>query len=188
MRELIFFLEEQSAKEMLDGLLPKLLGENASYRCIHFEGKQHLEKQLERRLRNWRNPDACFVVLRDQDSADCVAVKHRLIDICNAAGKPNTLVRIVCHELESWYLGDLQAVETGLKLSGLSRLQQKSKYRNPDQLSNAKQELKALTKNRYQQILGSREIGRHMSLENNLSQSFNVFVAGIQRLMNQEVC
>lgn len=188
MRELVFFLEEQSAKEMLDGLLPKLLDENTRYRCIYFEGKQNMEKQLGKRLRHWCNPDACFVVLRDQDSADCVEVKQRLTDICHAAGKPNALVRIVCHELESWFLGDLQAVETGLKISGLSKQQGKRKYRNPDQLNNAKQELKALTKNRYQQILGSREIGRCMSMENNRSYSFNVFVAGLQRIMNQEIC
>ncbi len=76
MRELVFFLEEQSAKEMLDGLLPKLLDESTSYRCIHFEGKQDLERQLERRLRNWSNPDADFIVLRDQDSADCTRLRR----------------------------------------------------------------------------------------------------------------
>ena len=186
MRELVFFLEEQAAKEMLDGLLPKLLDESSiSFRCIFFEGKQDLEKQLGKRLRNWRNPETSFVVLRDQDSGDCAAVKQRLIDICRKAKKPDTLVRIVCRELESWYLGDLKAVETGLQCTGLSGQQQKSKFRSPDRLSNAKQELKKLTKNRYQPISGSREIGHHMSLGNNLSASFKVFVAGVQRLVNR---
>lgn len=185
MRDLVFFVEERSAKEMLCGILPRVLKKDTSFRCIHFEGKQDLEKQLGRRLRNWCNPNACFVVLRDQDSADCIDVKHRLIKICQAAGKPNTLIRIVCHELESWYLGDLRAVELGLGMNGLAKLQGKNKFRNPDRLQNPKQELKRLTKNNYQQILGSRVIGTHMSLEDNYSISFNVFITSIIRLQQQ---
>ncbi len=186
MRELVFFLEEPSAKEMLNGLLPKLLDANTRHRCIDFEGKQDLEKQLGKRLRNWCNPNTRFVVLRDQDNANCVAVKQQLTAICEKAGRPHSLVRIVCHELESWYLGDLQAVEAALNLRGLSKKQQKSKFRNPDRLSNAKQELKTLTNNRYQPIAGSREIGPCLSVDNNLSHSFNVFIAGVRRILNQE--
>ena len=48
MRELVFFLEEQSAKEMLDSFLPELLDENTRHRCICFEGKQDLEKTIEK--------------------------------------------------------------------------------------------------------------------------------------------
>ena len=93
------------------------------------------------------------------------------------------MVRIACHELESWYLGDLQAVEKGLNLSGLSEQQQNRKFRNPDRLSNAKQELRKLTKNSYQPISGSREIGTYMSVDNNRSHSFKVFISGVQRLI-----
>ena len=183
MRKLVFFLEEQSAGEMLEKFLPKLLGESTDFQCISFEGKRDLEKQLKRKLQNWKMPNCCFVVMRDQDNEDCIAVKQKLIDICNQAGKPDTLVRIVCRELESWYLGDLSAVEAGLEQTGLARLQNKEKYRNPDVLQNAKQELKKLTKEIYQPIDGSRKIGQHLSLKNNRSRSFNVFVDGVRQLM-----
>ena len=186
MRELVFFLEERSAVEMLNGLLPKLLGKNIRHRCIRFEGKQDMEKQLDRKLRKWKNPNARFVVLRDKDSADCAELKQDLSEMCKQAGRPDALVRIVCHELESWYLGDLKAVETGLQLTGLSRQQQNKKFRNPDSLSNAKQELQNLTGNRYQAIAGSREIGRWMSVDQNRSHSFCVFVAGIRQIIKQE--
>lgn len=185
MREIIFFLEEQSAKEMLQGVLPRVLAD-IPFKCIHFEGKQDLEKQLGRRLRGWGNPDALFVVLRDQDSADCILVKRNLQKICDDAGRPEALLRVVCHELESWYLGDLHAVEMGLNVTGLAKHQQKRKFRAPDRLQNPKQELKKLTKNQYQQILGSREIGRHMKLEGNSSISFNVFISGVTRLIQKE--
>jgi hypothetical protein len=40
---LVFLLEERSAKEMLDGLLPRLFPQPVRYRCIVFEGIQDLE-------------------------------------------------------------------------------------------------------------------------------------------------
>lgn len=42
MTTLVFFLEEASAKEMLHGILPKILPEHVVQRFIVFEGKQEL--------------------------------------------------------------------------------------------------------------------------------------------------
>ncbi len=184
MKNLVFLLEEPSAKAMLKGVLPRLLPENIFSEFIVFEGKQDLEKQVERRLRCWMKPNSYFVVMRDQDSADCSKIKNRLYAKCINAGKPETLVRIACHELESFYLGDLVAVEKGLSLAGLSEKQQKRKYRMPDKLSNPAAELSALTNNKYQKLLGSRAIGSHLSLDrSNRSNSFNVLISGILKLM-----
>ena len=69
MNELVFCLEEESAKAMLEGLLPRLLPNSKFiFRYIPFEGKQDLEKNLERKLRSYQNQAAQFVVIRDQDS------------------------------------------------------------------------------------------------------------------------
>ena len=110
MTTVVFFLEEPSAQEMLQGFLPWLLPAAVSVRYIPFDGKSDLERQLVRKLRGWRMPETRFVVLRDKDSADCIDTKARLVALCQQAGKPETLVRIACHEIESWYLGDLAAV------------------------------------------------------------------------------
>ena len=77
MSEIVFFLEEPSAEAMLEGFLPKVMP-GLNYRCIVFEGKQDLERRLVQRMRGYRVPDAKFVVLRDQDAADCKAVKKTL--------------------------------------------------------------------------------------------------------------
>lgn len=108
---------------MLEGLLPRLPPENITPRYIVFNGKQDLEKRLVHRLRHYLAPDARFVVLRDQDSGDCRLVKKQLIEKCREAGRTDTLVRIACHELESWYLADLAAVESGLEIKGLAARQ-----------------------------------------------------------------
>ena len=110
MTQLVFFLEEPSAREMLQGVLPRLLPVDVETKFVVFEGKQDLEKRLPIRLRAWQRTDARFVVMRDQDSGDCVAIKQQLIQKCREAGKPEALVRIACRELETFYLGDLKAV------------------------------------------------------------------------------
>ncbi|MFO7535739.1 MAG: DUF4276 family protein [Kiritimatiellia bacterium] len=183
MSEFVFLLEEASAEAMLSGLLPRLLTEGTVFRFIVFEGKRDLDNQLERRLRGYRVPGARFVVLRDQDASDCREVKASLLEKCRAAGKANTLVRIACHELESWYLADLSAVERGLEISGLASQQAKKKYRESDGVANAAEELEKVTSHRYQKVGGSRAIGPHLDLNNTRSRSFAVFVEGIRRLL-----
>jgi hypothetical protein len=180
MMELVFFLEERSAKEMLEGFLPKILPASIPYCCIPFNGKQDLEKHLVERMRRYRNPQAQFIILRDKDAGDCNATKQRLLSKCREAGR-EALVRIACHELESWYLADLNAVEKGLGLDNLSSRQNKSKYRDPDSLGSPSNELKLLTNKQYTKGSGSHAIGPHLDPDNTRSRSFAVFVSGVRR-------
>lgn len=186
MSELVFWLEEPSAKAMLEGLIPRI-APGVLFRCFPFEGKQDLERQLEKRLRGYNVPNARFVVLRDQDAEDCLQVKARLSAICKMAGKPATLVRIACRELESWYLADLQAAEHGFGLKKLATKQNVAKYRNPDRLSDAAEEFLRLTGMKYQKIAGSRAIGPHLDPANTRSTSFKHFVLGLYRLLAEPI-
>jgi len=182
MTRIVFFLEERSAQEMLEGLLPRLLPRGAfSFRCISFEGKRSLQKQLPIKLRGWRAPNTLFVVLQDQDNADCHELKHLLAGLCDNAGKPETLIRIVCRELESWYLADLNAVGRGLGIRNLARHQEKAVCRNPDGQQSPTAILKRLTRDKYQKVSGSRAIGPHLDLGNTRSASFRNFITGVRR-------
>jgi len=182
---LVFFLEEASAEALLEVLMPRMVvqKENIFVWYIVFEGKQDLEKKLARKLRGWRLPGSKFIVLRDQDSADCKTVKFKLLELCPEDKKPHTLVRIACHELESWYLGDLDAVEHGLGLSGIAKYQVKKRYRIPDSIQAPADELERLTNRIYQKISGSRAIGEYLNLDNTRSISFNVFITGIKNIL-----
>ena len=186
MRWLVVFTEETSAKVMLESLLPRLLSKDIQFLCVAFEGKQDLEKQLAIKLRGWRIPNTRFIVLRDQDSGDCHDIKKNLEDICNAAKRPEVMIRIACRELESWYLGDLAAVQRALSIDGLSALQTKARYRIPDNIVHPCTELKKVTKNRYQKIGGARAIGQHLSLSNSRSRSFHNFISGVGRITASE--
>ena len=187
MKELVFLLEEESAKAMLESLLPRFLHPEIHLRLISFEGKQDLEKQMVKRLRNFVNPYARFIVLRDQDSApNCITLKARLTERCVQSGQADkTLVRITCTELETYYLADLLAVEQALELTKLSRKQGAAKFRNPDHLSNPSKELTTLTQGKYQKISGSRLIGKFLDPRNERSPSFKNLVKGIRRMEDE---
>lgn len=182
MKTLVVFLEEPSAAALLKVLLPPLLPSGCGLKCITFEGKQDLERNLERKLRSWLMPDTLFLVMRDRDSEDFRIVKKRLVDICCRAGHPHAVVRIACGELESFYLGDLEAVTSAFGCRMPS--DNSAKFRDPDHLNNAADELKRLTGGAYQKISGSREIARFLKTDGtNRSRSFNVLLEGVRRLL-----
>lgn len=182
MKTIVFLLEEPSAKHMLEGLLPRILPEDVSTRFLVFQGKQDLEKNLIGKLRGWQMPESVFIIMRDQDSGNCETVKGNLKELCREAGREDALVRVACRELESFYLGELAAVEKGLELTGIARMQDNSKFRNPDRLGSPAAELERLTKGGYQKVAGSRAIGPHLTPGNNKSRSFQVLVEGILKM------
>lgn len=182
MTELVFLLEEPSARAMLEGLLPRIGVNIAMVRYIVFEGKQDLEKHVAKRIRGYRNPQARFIVIRDQDATnDCVALKKDLHGLCvdPANGRPLT-VRVLCRELETIYIGDLLAVEAGLEVAGISQRQNERRFRNPDMLIKSSKDLHKLTRGAYQKISGSRAIGLRLDVENQRSNSFKVLVSGLR--------
>jgi hypothetical protein len=181
MREIVFLLEEKSMREALNLILPKLLPPEVTFRLIAHEGKSDLEASLPRKLKGWQNPEARFVVVRDQDAADCHILKKHLLELCPETKRHCCLVRIVCRELESWFLGDLNAVSLAFDQPRLASLQTKRKFRNPDLLGNAFHELKQLIAT-YQKVGGARTIAPHLNLRENHSPSFRVFISGVERL------
>jgi hypothetical protein len=183
--DLIFLLEEPSIKNVLEQLLPQVVHPHITYICISYQGKQDLAQSIPRKIKAFQNaPKTKFIIVHDQDSHDCKKLKSELLKICQATGNQNVLIRIVCHELEAWFLGDLAAVEKAydLKPNSLSKQQSKQKYRDPDQLNSAKQELKKLV-NEYYPGTHSKKIAPHLSITNNKSRSFQVFLAGLNRLI-----
>lgn len=185
MKELVFFLEEESAKALLEKLVQRMqpAREPVPCRFVVFEGKQDLQQNLARKIRCYRNPAAHFFVLQDQDRSDCLELKKRLRAICAGAGRPDTKVRIACRELESFYLGDLAAVEKALGTRGLAKRQGREKFRDPDRLQNPANELEHLTSYNYQKVAGSRAIGEHLDLWNSRSKSYLCLVQSIHAVL-----
>jgi len=181
-KRLVFLLEEPSARELLKGLLPRLVGEQVLVHYLVFEGKQDLETQLVRKLQGWQAPDSVFVVLRDQDAADCHAVKERLLELVARSKRGPVLVRVACHQLESWVAGDLAALALALEQPRIAEHARKEKFRNPDLLANPIDDLRQLWPE-YQKVDGARRMGPRLIPESNASPSFRSFCSGVRRLL-----
>lgn len=182
--KIVFLVEEKSMECLLNGILPKILPEGIEFKVIPHQGKQHLQRSIPIKLRSWNEPDVRFVIVHDKDSWDCRELKRELVSLCVQAGRSDTLVRIVCNELEAWYFGDLEAVGQAFN-KDISDLSRKRKYRIPDEIENPKEEIKS-TIRELQQISGAKAIAPYMNIERNTSHSFKVFVEGILKICEEK--
>lgn len=184
MRTLVFLVEEPSAKALLEGLVPRLIpaGIDIHAQYLVFQGKQDLESKLVRRMRGWLAPNTSFVVLRDQDSADCKSGKKTLLGLVGDSGQPTSLVRVACRELESWIVGDWEAVAEAFGKPKLAELGTRKKFRDPDKLHKPSAELEKLVAG-YTKTDGARRVGRLLHPERNKSGSFRAFCQGLKRVV-----
>jgi hypothetical protein len=182
MSRIVFLLEERSMKTLLDGLLPRLFGD-LRFLCVPHEGRTHLEKSIPRKLRAWREPGVRFCVVRDNDGGDCAALKASLHELCRSGGRSDSLVRIACQELEAWYFGDPGAVAAAFDHDGFPRNAAKAGYRDPDAIAKPSRELARLVP-AFQKISGARRMAQHLQRDN-ASRSYQVFLAGVDRLASE---
>lgn len=178
---LVFLLEEPSMKYLLEGLLPRLFP-GLDFQLVAHEGKNDLEKSIPRKLKAWKDPQVRFVVVRDNDGGDCSRLKVRLWELCEQAGRPGTLVRIVCQELEAWYFGEPEALAEAYETPKLAKLAEKAKFRDSDTVSKPSVELERLVPE-FQKLSGARLLGTQLTESRNRSPSFGYFITGIRRLI-----
>ena len=150
-----------------------------------------MRKASPTKLRAWREPGVRFVVVRDQDGGDCREIKSSLTRLCRESGRMDVLVRVVCRELEAWYVGDTEALGRAFpetRLNALRRLQG-SRFRNPDNVVHPSDAIADVIPE-FQKRLGARRMAAVLSRENR-SRSFREFVSGVERLwasMQAEPC
>jgi hypothetical protein len=176
-------LEEKSAKNMLEGIVPDIVDTGSvQVHYFSFNGKSDLNKNIEFKMRHWSVPDTFFIILQDQDANDCKILKSQLVSKCAASGKKDYLVRIACHELEGFYFGNLTAVEKALSIPGFADTHKnKKRCREPDAIVSPSQFLTEITEGKYIKTTGSAEIGKYLMQGENTSDSFNALVSGIRK-------
>lgn len=179
--KVVFLLEERSMKALLDGLLPRFFPD-LKFQCVPHEGKHDLEKSIPRKLRAWQEPGVRFVIVFDNDAGNCIELKQRLTALCNESGRLDTLVRIACQELEAWYFGDPEALAQAFDKKQLSKIGNKSRYRDPDSIISPAKEISKLIPE-FQKISGARKMSAHLSRESNRSGSFHALMDGVERVV-----
>jgi Domain of unknown function (DUF4276) len=188
MTDIVVLAEEPSAQIIAECLAQKLnLAERVL--CLRHQGKSDLEQSIPRKVGHWRaQTPPRFVVMRDNDGADCLALRARLLELVPQNARPRVKIRLVVQELESWYLGDLDAVSRAGLLSEVERdsLNRKAILRNPDRIGNAKQIFKSRVGSGGQIAL-ARSIGPHLSVKDNRSRSFHAFIDALHWAANPPI-
>jgi len=187
MVRLDFLLEELSMESFLKGFLPKVLPDGYVYNQNYFlhphQGKSDLLKSIPAKIKIDYGETTVFVILHDQDSNNCIDLKNKIQQICqtNCRDGNRCLVRIVCRELESWYFGDLDAIEQAFPKFKANKYKNKSKFRNPDSINAADEMMKILPE--FQKNKGAKLLSQYIDVSNNRSNSFKQFVTGLQRII-----
>ncbi len=179
----IFLLEEPSMKMFLEVLFSRLFPD-ARYQLVPHEGISDLERSIPRKVRGMHTIASAFVILRDQHSvADCVALKAKIAALGSGTSR-EVVARVVCRELESWILGDLVSLESALQVVGIAKVNARKKFRSPDQLVNAAEELAKLCPG-YSKTHGAKAVATHFDPARCTSRSFQVFFKTVRRLFSE---
>jgi Domain of unknown function (DUF4276) len=137
-------VEERSMEVFLRGLLPRLIGDQATFNVYPSQGKEDLLRNLPARLKgyaSWLPKNWRVVVVVDRDDQDCHGLKKIMeqaaakVGLRTRKGKAHAawqvVNRIAIEELEAWYFGDWDAVrEIYTKVP--KTIPEKAAYRDPD--------------------------------------------------------
>lgn len=174
---LFIFVEEPSMRETLHILLPKLGLADADIKIVTHQGKSDLDRSWRRKLPAWNVPGDKFLILRDNDGGDCAELKQELLSVAIDCGKQDcTTVRIVCQELEAWFLGDRDAL---VQAGYVKERSNPKELREPDTHLKPSETLARWKRGR-QKVSGAKEIAQHMNPDANLSPSFNHAINSIR--------
>jgi hypothetical protein len=187
-------VEEPSMEAFLRKLLPRMLGDAASFKIYPHQCKDDLLKKLPERLvgyKGWLPPNYRILVLVDRDNDDCAELKHGMENMAAKAGltsrSSNTgkqwLIanRIAVEELEAWYFGDWTAVRK-VYPKVPETIPNKRGFRDPDAIVGGTWEaLERLLKqagyfaNGLRKTEIARELGEIIDFTGNRSRSFQIF-------------
>jgi hypothetical protein len=124
-------VEDISGKKLLDNLVPRIIGNNNTFKVIPYKGigriptkmnngadakKRILLDNLPRLLqgygKTYQNYPAMVIVVCDLDDKCLKQFRNELITLLNNCNpKPQTRFCIAVEEMEAWFLGDILAIK-----------------------------------------------------------------------------
>ena len=205
-------VEDQSGKVALDILVPKIIGNEHTFKVISYKGvgripqklnnsadvsKRILLTNLPRLLtgygRSWQGYEAVVIVVCDLDDKCLKTFHDELIGLLNTCNPhPETRFCIAVEEGEAWFLGDISAIK---KAYPHAKSPVFNSYVNDSQVGTWEKLADAIYKggsqslaNQGWQTVGAEKsawaerITPYMDVNNNLSPSFNYFARKVQEL------
>jgi hypothetical protein len=204
----IFHIEDQSSEKAMNILIPKMFGDEVTYKIHSYRGnggipkglkpktnanKRILLDQLPKILRGYSkapNYGAVVIIcdLDDKDKEKFLSELQDVLNVCNP--KSNVFFCLAIEEFEAWYLGDLKAVREAYPKAKNNVL---NRYKN-DEICGTWEVLadavyqgghKELKKRGWQAIgkqksVWAEKISPLMNVNNNSSPSFNYMYAQLK--------
>ena len=196
-------VEDESTRVAVDALLKRLSADvpSVTWGITHFAGKEKMWRNLRGTLRALARSGYAdwVIVLVDQDRQDCLRVKDRARMLSADAGMilpsgdhavGHYAIRVVQRELESWFLGDSQALRAEFpRLPGRGEIIRS----DVDQITDAWETLHQVLQSGgyYPDRLPKVEVARRLSphldhtLGTNRSHSFGVFLDSLHHFIEQ---
>jgi hypothetical protein len=177
-RDIIIFVEEPSAYEIVQALAVKLdLRDRVT--ILKHQGAGDMERSYASKIANDPFQNSKFLILRDADNKNCTALKRSLMEKVPRGSRGRALIRIVCQELEAWYLAQPEALAAA---GALERPIPRARLNaNVDAIVDPKRLFLRHAHNKGQ-IEHARRIGPELDVASTKSASFKSFVSGLRKL------
>ena len=190
-------VEDESTKALIDVVCERLDRASASgtHHVTAFRGKQRMLSRLPgavHALIQASFADSIVIVI-DQDRDDCHKLKQQVLDLVSSESftnsRPELYVRIATTELESWFLGDPEAVRASYPRLSARDLKLGSRL-TPDEIQDAAQWLQRLLirrgyyVGRMPKVEVARNIAAYLDLDpdHNASRSFRLFLRTLREV------
>lgn len=176
--DLVVFVEESSAFEIVRAIA-RTLDIYGRVTVLKHQGAGELERSYGKKIANDPFPNTKFLLLRDSDNKDCRLLKRKLLEGVPAAKRGKTRVRLVCQELEAWYLAQPDALAAA---GCIQRPIARGKLRGDvDSIADPKRIFLRHAHNSGQIEL-ARRIGPCLDIASTKSASFKHFVSALRML------
>lgn len=190
---LFILLEEASMEPVIKIVISQLQSLNnisIEYSIKTHQGKQDLENSLGKTIPALtKQPNASILIIRDKDSGDCIQIKQNIENIIKSKITVPYKIRIACHELENWFLGDLEAIEFAFSRFNKNKIVGKKEYSNVDEIVNPIDRLLKIIPDykgirHISKVSNAEKISQYMVISKNKSTSFQHTVLAIKELQN----
>jgi len=184
--KVVFILEELSMKRMLENLLPRM---NLRFEIELFacNGKVNFKERMHIILEKYYDQNAFFIIMRDKDNDNCIELKNKLRDKIKDIGRPFR-VRIVCRELESWYLAQPDAIKKAFTDADLkpSKTNKGKVFKEPEKYG-AKEFMDYINQKQITKVKWAEQMGTKLEPDSSQSHSFHVFIQTLRDLSEGKI-
>ena len=181
--------EERSFQPVFERIVSDLFPNGIPFKVHPHQGKQDLLRALKTVVPILsRQSTARILVAVDQDFDNCLNLKSELQEALQGCTTPYK-IRIVCRDLECWFLGDFEAIGKAYPRFKPSLYSSKARFRDVDAIPHSASAILKIVpelfgRKHLPKIEFSGKVSEFLTVDRNRSVSFGHMVSAIRELTN----